>query len=590
MSSPKIDVEALRSSNFNPYEVLQEPDKNDPDCVGIKILEYTPENQELTERFPNDFKEIIHKHDRATNIIISGCSKNLRGQLEQIARNIPGGPWSLDGRDGTLNIHNQKKLRPITKVYTYAGGNGELLRFQVKSKFVKSSVEISKAADIDPDTKDLDVTTAQTLVDINGDNVDGFIHWSGRQWLDTSPDFGNNLDPNAGDPRTRLSNRPLYDEYAIWDPQVLENTRKRQEVSRQEIQRAKEEYDSLPEFSSISDAQKAISADPQLTSEEVNAFMEQLRGRFESLKDPQTYSTLDKAIHDTNVLGNFTIERKIKLRETIDPTRYDPNPPNSLSNAGMGRAYIHPSQVYAERQSSWDRGYNHLKKQGNIEIISRNQSGLKTDYGTPIGCYDTITIVREATVTVPINGARVLSSDVTPNSGVSMGNDIEEVVKNQVTATALVVGDPSIESSMNIQIQNVSSKYSGSWYTKKVTHKFNSGSGYTCDIEFIQRDIPVSKNVIKANLVVQKAMADINGIAKESLKTGAYDRIPVLQNTLLEYKEKFPGYSFLAIEEGPGTYAIYKADKDFNVDYIEQGDKIDYSNIVRVDTVTFEKN
>ena len=28
MSSPKIDVEALRSSNFNPYEVLQEPDKN----------------------------------------------------------------------------------------------------------------------------------------------------------------------------------------------------------------------------------------------------------------------------------------------------------------------------------------------------------------------------------------------------------------------------------------------------------------------------------------------------------------------------------------------------------------------------------
>ena len=55
--------------------------------------------------------------------------------------------------------------------------------------------------------------------------------------------------------------------------------------------------------------------------------------------------------------------------------------------------------------------------------------------------------------------------------------------EKQLQATVRVVGNPELESTQQFTLQNVGKKYSGVWYIKTVTHVFEHGQGYTCDLE-----------------------------------------------------------------------------------------------------------
>lgn len=181
---------------------------------------------------------------------------------------------------------------------------------------------------------------------------------------------------------------------------------------------------------------------------------------------------------------------------------------------------------------------------------------------------------------IPVNGARELANDYTEYSDLFMGNDIMETVRNQLTAKAIFVGDPFLEKSMNLEIQNVSDKYSGVWYIKSVSHRFDAGSGYLCDVNFIKKNVVVSKNVIKASTALLDAMARVNKVANDVYESTGQDRISILYDKLEEFANEHPGYSVLGVyNENKDQIDVYKSETDFKIMTKESGGKIDTNNI-----------
>lgn len=556
------------------YELPQEPDRTDPYNVGIKILKFTPETKELVTKYPDEYREVMMVEKRVTNILLAGSFKNLHGQLKQFGKLMPNGPYYMDGRDGVMNIHNKMSNRPVCKVYTFAGGNGELLSFSVKSKFVKSSVELSKTSEVDPDTKDVITTSTQVLNNQDAANPDGYVSW--RDFLDKYP--------AKADATRTVINAPVNDIFprggtidtSVGHSNIQVNT----DYLKDQVNytRNKAGIPVVPTFHSFADAVTEISAQPDLTQAEVDAYIKQLKERWEYIQNPQKESEMDDAIHYMNYLPNFTITRRVRIVKETNASVHDPKPqlrnPGSFTTVGYG--YKNLSDQLKSEESSAKRGFEHLKKKSGISILSTTPVISRNAYGTSYTTEIKVKYLEEMDIEIPINGALVLSSEWVPLSGAIMTNDIEDRIDNQVTADATVVGDPFLESSMNIQIQNVSLLYSGVWYTKKVSHKINSSGGYTCDINFTQRDIPYSVNRIEGRLITNKAMAEINDEANKAIVTGSYKRVPQLTQWLKAYSRNFPGYSLIAVgTSDPNQIAIYKAKADFVANKTDS-DIVDY--------------
>lgn len=556
------------------YNLPQEPNRSDPYNVGVKILKYTPENKELVTNYPDEYREVLMMEKRVTNVLLAGSFKNLHGQLKQLGKIMPNGPYYMDGRDGVLTIHNKMTNRPVCKVYTYAGGNGELLTFSVKSKFVRSSVELSKTSEVDPDSKDIVTTSTQVLNNQDAANPDGYVSW--RDFLDYYP-----ARADATRTVTNLPVNEIFPRGGTIDTSVfVNNVKVNTEYLKNKVNYTtdKPSIPVVPTFFSYNEAIAQISAKPDLTQFEVDTYIKTLKERWAYIQNPRLASEMDDAIHFINELPNFIITRKVRVVKETKASVHDPNPelrnPSSYTKLGYGYKTL-DDQLRTEEAAA-SRGLEHLKKNPKIKIIATNNIDSRGTYNKTYHTEIEVRYIEEMDVEIPINGARVLSSEYTPLSGISMTNDIEDRIDNQVTANASVVGDPFLESSMNIQIQNVSLLYSGVWYTKKVTHKISSGNGYTCDIDFTQRDIPYSVNIIEGKIITNKAMAEINNEAKKAIVTGSYKRVPQLTQWLKEYAKNFPGYSLIAVgTSDPNQIAIYKARADFVANKTDS-DIVDY--------------
>lgn len=131
--------------------------------------------------------------------------------------------------------------------------------------------------------------------------------------------------------------------------------------------------------------------------------------------------------------------------------------------------------------------------------------------------------VTEATVTVEVNVPFYkLFNEYDPNSIDSASeiyNDMQHITMNRLKASAKIVGDPFMFCSTSVTVQNVSHKYSKDWYAKKVTHIINASVGYTCDIEFRERNVQVNCITISAQAQmkgVNNAIRKVQNFIKEN--------------------------------------------------------------------------
>ena len=548
-SVPYLEKETKKVPHV--YLTPQEPSQLPPGTVGVEILKYSPEGEMLVNRLPEQYRVENLKSKRATTTILIGTSNNLWGQLQQLVKSTKGGPYYMDGRDGKLTIHNQKKSSPVFAAYTYAGGNGELLEFHVQSSYVKSAVEVSRNTEIDGDTKDMDTTVVQGMVEPDQGNVDAYYQWSSptnKQNFTfgyTGAILGYHLNTFKGS--------SSEDPYSTIDTtqDIIDPITKGAAV-----------------FNSKDEAVSYLKSNPRLTKEERDTWLNTMAQKHKAYTGQvHTIGTLENALKEGFEWEPCVIKRKAFVRHQVNPTVYGsdksrPNSPNYQLTSTRARV--------SGDISRWKKGYKYLKDNPNFLITSRNVSvgGL-------------VEVIEYMELEIPLEGVRVLAD--TPNFDIPefFSNDISENLTNQVKANARVLGRPGIESSMNIEIRNVSSKYSGIWYSKKAIHRINIGTGYTVDIEFTQRDTPISTVTITKRMATQKATVDINKAAKEALRTGSYKWSSDFKGSIKDWvKSKWPDKSHLIVmnPDDPSQYSVYVSDKDFATEY-QEGKPLDMKTI-----------
>lgn len=548
-SVPYLEKETKKVPHV--YLTPQEPSQLPPGTVGVEILKYSPEGEMLVNRLPEQYRVENLKSKRATTTILIGTSNNLWGQLQQLGKSTKGGPYYMDGRDGKLTIHNQKKSSPVFAAYTYAGGNGELLEFHVQSSYVKSAVEVSRNTEIDGDTKDMDTTVVQGMVEPDQGNVDAYYQWS-------SP--------------TNKQNFTFGYTGAILGYHLNTFKGSSSEDPYSTIDTTQDIFDPITKgaavFNSKDEAVSYLKSNPRLTKEERDTWLNTMAQKHKAYTGQvHTIGTLENALKEGFEWEPCVIKRKAFVRHQVNPTIYGsdksrPNSPNYQLTSTRARV--------SGDISRWKKGYKYLKDNPNFLITSRNVSvgGL-------------VEVIEYMELEIPLEGVRVLAD--TPNFDIPefFSNDISENLTNQVKANARVLGRPGIESSMNIEIRNVSSKYSGIWYSKKAIHRINIGTGYTVDIEFTQRDTPISTVTITKRMATQKATVDINKAAKEALRTGSYKWSSDFKGSIKDWvKSKWPDKSHLIVmnPDDPSQYSVYVSDKDFATEY-QEGKPLDMKTI-----------
>lgn len=541
--------------------------------------EQTQELNQLQEAYPEYFMKVAIPNKKKSNVLVfEGTRNNRWGQIKDLARagNVKGqGPLIADSEDGKVVLHPQRRNYPVVKVYTYANGNGELLSFSVNSKYTKNSVELGKTSGIDPKTKEVKTTLTQFGIDDTEGNIDGHFIFP-KYWLKGIQGYqggnliyGNGQDNNIRnwgynqEPFSTIRNKPgdntkLEEGYRGLLQSTLPSVKKNYKEFWETQESKQDSTSDVKTFSSKEDAMSYYQNEALthgLTEEDYRKFFLDMQKTFDSYKNvtnPQEYARL---LHDMNNLDTNILKRKVKIRQWVNPYYYN------VSSDTFG-------DTYSNDFKSWDEAYNYLKTNGKFQILDEEVSEPRNIssslYANRRYAYSQkkVLVEEELELEIPINGHRALANMDT-SSDLKLGNDIEETISNQVKATATVVGDPSLRSSINIQIQNVSSKYSGIWYTKKVTHKFDSMNGYTCDIEFVPRTLTMSKSIIRATRVPASMLKKFSAEAKEFIDSGAMkareDAIEFAKEQNMLNKE-----TSYFVQREQNSYKVYKANSDMS--------------------------
>lgn len=591
---------------LSPKEMVQTPTTVVPDAVGVKLLEYNAETQELAVQDPDNFRKVYLEQKEFAAGLIVGTSRNKYYQLQDVCRSLSGGPYFVDSRDGQVILHNVKSQRNITKVYTYMGGHGELLEFSVKTNYVKTSVEVKQSTEIDPDSKAIKTDFVQAIIDPNQGNqdsseVDTFMIW---------PNLGTPL----YNPRGGSVGRAADGASAAWQPIPGKSgsidSRKNQgatteyhvmldsEANNRAIKAEEDSRVHKTNFNSISEARKYYLLHPEYVSQsEIDQYFGQWIQDWNSKKTATDPSSLSDLAHQLDRIPPMKIKRHVivKAERRLSDIgkqrglRYEPTEAQteSFRNAvasgqidltTYGKQVVHDSSLTgAVSDPVYGRNAEILLSSiPGVTLIDYASGGIDGKGG--LGFHDFRTIVYETDIEIEMNGVDVVSGADSINMPGVMGNDIVEKVTNKVKANAKVIGDPVLESSMNIQIQNVSDKFTGLWYTKKVTHTIDS-SGYTCDIEFVQRNIPVSTVTLKSNWTKKDYGQQVLSAIKQAAETGDYKEPSSLERKVKNHLKAVPNYSYV-VQTDPTTGKLIESQLDMvSGDYVRRTDgTVDYRN------------
>lgn len=585
----------LPANAISPREMVQVPTTVVPDAVGVKILDYNPETQQLTFNDPDNFRKVYLEETQVAAGLIVGTSRSKYYQLQDICRSVGGGPYFVDSRDGQIILHNVKSQRNITKIYTYMGGYGELIEFSIKSSFVKTSTEIKQSTEINPDTKAVETNFVQAVLDPNSgnpdtDGVDTFMVWPNLGTPFWNP-RGGTVDPAPNSAAFQpIPGKPSGSSTSkIGEYHVMLDDK----ATSQAIKAAEEKPSYKTKFNSISQARKYYITHPEQVSQaEIDAYFGKWITDWNSKKTATDPASLGELAHQLDRIPPMQITRHIIIQASVDLENLGGSlglknqevlnqRTETFANAVLsgqvdlsrysGRWYS-PLDEDTVRTSSMIMGGTYRR---NAEALLASVPGIRISNLNNSVRNRLVTI--ETDIVIDMNGADVVSGADTVNMPGSMGNDIVEKVTNKVKATARVIGDPVLESSMNIQIQNVSSKFTGLWYTKKVTHTISSSDGYMCNLEFVQRTVPVSTVTLKSNWTKKDYGKQVLSAMKQAAENKTYNSPSAIERTVKNHLKSVPNYSYVAQVDPTTGKVIYSQRDMVSGDYVRRTDgSVDY--------------
>ena len=450
------------------------------------------------------------------NSTIGTSGNNVLVQLKQKMKAYPGGPWYIDSNDGVVHVHNRKFTNKTAHVYTYMAEPGELLSASFRIVEVYKQDTAGLAAYVNAVNK-----TVSALLNPQVDNPP-------ERPVTVSPE-------ERRQDMNRLQRERLVQ---VPDNTRVDNTRVRIQMENYRVnQRIRQQNNAIAQR-----GREWSSKTPQQRQQVRNQYCNQA---FNQAVDAGLEARVRQAPEYRNLIIKWDYYKQM-CEEYGSNSQQAKKAWQEYKGAGADRAYISGISTKAywdwhklylnvtntyqsdnnvtggrglqsaeqSRQASIQRAINTWKNShrgrfsGSVNIIDYGTwTTVKRRtfrYNTPEQRGDTYTQVTEkCRLTVQVYClmskpykyplSRLLGEYTSSGSG-SVSNPLaamQQAAANigrgkkekQLQATVRVVGNPELESTQQFTLQNVGKKYSGVWYIKTVTHVFEHGQGYTCDLE-----------------------------------------------------------------------------------------------------------
>lgn len=508
MPNPNPNVNKV----FREIQPVSEPT---PSPEGVDI--YVPRNYiyegESTKTQGYDINAQNHK--MVSYRLVIGTDKSLYGILKKNKDIFPNGPYFMDSRDNDIEIHNHKFNQPPKYKYTYFGGNGELLYCSISTKKRTKNVQAEQSSTID-DNKHVVTTVSQTC-------------------NDSDTDMDNN------------STKGIYE--SLWSKVTGKPKKSQKEII---IQSAKDEKSTVAELKSTY----------KVTKQDIEKLVSESKTKFKSLyENAKATGDILPLLKANNI--NTTVKVKRYVRTTVNPFDYSTLSKNPINTAIPGYSQSDVSNTVGR----WYSGMKYLKNSNNVIFLGYHNADKIS--GT-IG-YDSFPyadVIMEKEIELELDGARVLSSPLANDiQGTISLNNLSEKYQTQYEGNIKVIGRPGLVSSIVIYLSNISKKYSGEWYTKKVTHNINL-SGYTCSADLIPKNLPLTISQVKSDFDTKTLYSKLHNLAvsRTKYRKGIEQAI---ENSFTEYIKENPEMKDKSLvidarqyDAKTGTVPIYPATDD----------------------------
>lgn len=568
--------------NYTVYDSIQEPHQVVPDQDGTILIKLDAKTGALTNSLPDIYETKWVKKQEVRTLTVTGFSKNKYQQIEEWVGQIDNGPFTMDMRDGRLKIHNRATQRPPYKTYTYAGGNGELLQFSIDCEYVTTSVEVSKSVDLDPLDKSLNTTLVQGISNPTIGNIDGYL--TGVNPTPPTHQADNSYVKGFPMPKDTI-------QYVNLDGSSSMPSSEFTGVTPTKVK-------AIDEFPNIEAAKTYITnhLSDYITEQDIKNWFSSFKSDFDTWVKSDN---IGESIKNLQEISNYILKLKVKLQRKEIPDmvaagiyllmseKSTEELANQLQTGELDLSTITYGTVNGrpgvdQRYSSYGTWTLNGNKYTASQAVAKVQEVVTQASGTvtyskeinPTGDllnpkYIKGSATYEVELELPIPGTRLLGDPRFKGAASSMTSDIEETVTNQMTATGIFIGDPILESSFNINIQGISKRYSGTWYTKEVVHKISPEGGYKCEATFVQRAVPVSTRIIESNWAHSDFAKEIFEAAKHELDTKEGETKKTSTTQMLKTKFKEGTQSLAYVQKNGGSHIKASSDIISSVGYRE---------------------
>lgn len=461
---------------------------------------------------------------------------NKMQQLSNGANSLfPGGHVYVHGDGSTDLKFYQDIVSTSYKVYTWAGGNGELLTFSVEDDYSITQTNVNKTADIDDDKTLVTKTNNQVAGDPDSEKTQETLNTLNKSeedpsWID---EVGNWFSEHSVALKNlAYSTNPITGGYAVGNAignslskdSTTDNTTKPSysNMKAELLQRYAD--DQIPVYGSsdeiyFTDSKSMQYNDPSRARSRANAglsdrFMGSLVPKLTEAEIQnyilQSMKAWEELVKKTNFDVNTVDEVIDKNWENIQKFYFYNVEKEIILYGGKdsyGRIYGYYDQMEGILENGTVDGWYssdditgnpyHYEGEGwSAQILSVERGALsKTNESNSVNTY-------KVKVRYSLTGEKIINA-LDPNSGnISLFNDLTRITTHKIKAQATTIGDPLMEATMNIDIQGVGG-YSRKWYVTKITHQLDPGRGYICDIEFKPYSISNSQLMISGKVSTQ---------------------------------------------------------------------------------------
>lgn len=513
---------AKKKNNINKVFLSQQPVTNDsvsrnrPDEVGKVILGGRTQLSGESSSYGDGDKFELENQKLSSMRIMSGTGKSLWTQLKKLTNQLPNGPYMMDSGNGGIKIHNHNFNQTTKLHYTYAGGNGELLSAAFKTQKKTKPLIATESSKIDPETKAVETSVKQS------------VEYPWREYQAMSEEDRN----SRGNQQHFRPNIDLNPSGNFTMDDVNKAIKKGRQPKPKNISTKQLQMNLYNQYKFEKEASSEIAQNYKVTQEDISRMLQQAKSNFTKyLGDAMKGGSLEPLLK-SNSMGKLVVKKRQTVKEWVNPYDY-------ANQEGGGPE--HP-------KGSYDYGVDVIKSNPNIIVLDKittrsKQVGFKDDQAslTDLGYRPKVLAIVDKEIEVEIDGARVFAA-ATPQQVADLyaNNDLVTANIKQVEGKLITLGRPELCTSMVIGVANVSRKYSGGWYTKKVKHSWSHGSGYRCEADVIRKANPVSIVTSHSRVHTPTLYKEINQIAKKRVNDGVIDTSSEVKQVLNDFYKNNP--------------------------------------------------